>query len=344
MELFDTKPKSNPRLLYGREKELDTLVGNLRQKNWVILLGPRRIGKTSLAECAITKLGKKIFVLDARENSNFTEALNGLLAVPESSLRVKAEIGVPHTPVKVGVDYSRVLSKRDLDSLLKKVGHAYIILDEAQWLKNPRRVVMLLAHLYDYYHDNVTFIITGSMIGVVKSIVDPGADSPLYGRAMTKMEIKRWQYSVSLGFLKAGTEELKLKLDEKKALEVEDNLDGLPGWLTLFGYNYAQLKNPNTALEHTVNEAKKIVAQEIKSIAKLGIGTPRLIKLLTILSDQPKRFVGLAESSGFNNTSLSKYLSTLNKLGYIERDEKGRYFISDPMLGQFIRDRIGHYA
>lgn len=338
MTLFDTKPKSDPRFLYGREKELDELVESLKKKNWVIILGPRRVGKTSLAECAIKRMGKKIFLLDARENNNFMESLNKLLATPESSLKVKAEIRVPYAPINIGAEYNKTLSKKDLDSLLKKVGHMYIIIDEAQWLVNPRKVVMLLAHLYDYYYDSVTFIITGSMIGVLKSIVEPGPSSPLYGRAITEMEIKRWQSSISLSFLKTGTAELGLRLNEKMAIEVEENLDGLPGWLTLFGYNYAQVKNPNIALTKTIKEAKKIVSQELKSIAELGIGTPKLIEVLRVLAKEPVRFVDIAKATNFNNTSLSKYLSTLNRLGYIEKDSKSRYFISDPMLLKFIED------
>ncbi len=339
MTLFDTKPKSDPRFLYGREKELDELVESLKKKNWVILLGPRRIGKTSLAECAIKRIGKRIFLLDARENSNFIESLNKLLAIPESSLKIKAEIRVPYTPINIGAEYDKTLSKRDLESLLKKVGHMYIIIDEAQWLKNPRKVVMLLAHLYDYYYDSITFIITGSMIGVLKSIIEPGPSSPLYGRAITEMEIKRWQSSTSLNFLKAGTAELGLELSEKMAIEVENSLDGLPGWLTLFGYNYAQEKNPNIALTKTIKEAKRIVSQEIKSIAELGIGTPRLVEVLKILAKEPARFIDIVRATGFNNTSLSKYLSTLGRLEYVEKDSKGKYLISDPMLLEFIKEK-----
>lgn len=339
MKLFDTRPKSDPRSLYGREKELDVLVEYLKKNNWVILLGPRRVGKTSLAECAVTELGKKLFVLDARENDNFVVAINKLLAVPESSLKVKAEIKVPHTPINIGIDYTKILSKKDLDSLLKKIGHLYILIDEAQWLRNPRRVVMLLSHLYDYYYDNITFIITGSMVGVMKSIIDPGPNSPLYGRAITKMEIKRWQSSISIGFLKAGTKEIGLDLNGKTAIKIEETLDGLPGWLTLFGYNYSNYKNTDLALKETVTEAKKIVSQELKSIAKLGIGSPRLMKVLKTLAKMPTRFVDIADQTGFNNKSLSNYISVLDRLGYIERDDKNRYFISDPILLQFIKSR-----
>lgn len=112
MVLFDTNPKSDPRFLYGREKELDELVESLKKKNWVILLGPRRVGKTSLAECAIKKMGEKIFLLDARENSDFAGALNKLLKIPESSLKVKTDIKVPYTPISIGAEYNKTLSKK----------------------------------------------------------------------------------------------------------------------------------------------------------------------------------------------------------------------------------------
>ncbi len=52
------------------------------------------------------------------------------------------------------------------------------------------------------------------------------------------------------------------------------------------------------------------------------------------------KVVELAEATGFNNTSLTKYLSTLNRLGYIEKDERSKYFISDPMLDNLLKDRI----
>ena len=52
MSLFDPQPKKEPYDLYGREKELTALVDDLKNKRWVVLLGPRRVGKTSLAQCA----------------------------------------------------------------------------------------------------------------------------------------------------------------------------------------------------------------------------------------------------------------------------------------------------
>ncbi len=225
-----------------------------------------------------------------------------------------------------------------MDAVLKRISRLIILIDEAQWLHNPRRVNMLLAYLYDTYYDKITFIITGSMIGVMKSIVDPGAKSPLYGRAMTKMEIKRWSSSTSIGFLKAGSKEIGLDMDDKTGVAIEGKLDGLPGWLTLFGYNYNHTKNPDTAMAETVKEAKKVVSEELGSIENLGIDTERPIIILKALAKVPSRFSELLDLTGFGNAVLSRHLDTLERLGYVEKDKVGEYFISDPILAAYIKE------
>lgn len=76
LTLFDTSPKSSPKDLYGRDKELNDLVPHLAEKKWVILLRPRRIGKTSTVMCALCKIKvKKSVIIDAREENNSTKAL-----------------------------------------------------------------------------------------------------------------------------------------------------------------------------------------------------------------------------------------------------------------------------
>ena len=54
--LFDLKPKDAPRELFGREEELDRLVEMLRAGNWVVVIGPRMVGKTSLIKAANSKV------------------------------------------------------------------------------------------------------------------------------------------------------------------------------------------------------------------------------------------------------------------------------------------------
>jgi ABC-type phosphate/phosphonate transport system ATPase subunit len=50
--LFDLKPKDEPGELFGREAELDRMAELLKAGNWVVVLGPRMVGKTSLIKAA----------------------------------------------------------------------------------------------------------------------------------------------------------------------------------------------------------------------------------------------------------------------------------------------------
>ena len=43
--LFDTHPKSDPKYLFGRERELDDLAAHVKNHQRVVILGPRRVGK-----------------------------------------------------------------------------------------------------------------------------------------------------------------------------------------------------------------------------------------------------------------------------------------------------------
>ncbi len=58
MPLFNLNPNELPKELFGREKELDELVRLVRARQWIAILGPRMVGKTSLIKAANVKLEK----------------------------------------------------------------------------------------------------------------------------------------------------------------------------------------------------------------------------------------------------------------------------------------------
>ncbi len=341
MALFDTAPKSDPRFLYGRGKELKALSDYIKEKEWVILLGPRRIGKTSLAECAINKLGLNGIVLDSRTTNEFERGLVSALARPDSSIHIGANAKIPNTPIGVEVDYTRGSKPQGLETLLNRAKRTVVLLDEVQWFGNPRRVDMLLAHIYDYYHDKFTFIITGSAVGVARTIVDPGPRSAIYGRAIRKMEIAKWAPQISIDFIREGCREKGLPYTDELAFEVEKRLDGIPGWLTLFGFNYSQAKVSGNALKRTAGEAFKIIAGELENLEKHSIGSERQFAVLEALTKGQQRFNELREETGFNDVTLSNHLDTLERLGYIAKDKDRSYAISDPLLEAYIRERHG---
>lgn len=52
--LFDVRPKTDRKDLFGRERELEWLLGALRSDvPLILLLGVRRVGKTSLLRVAL---------------------------------------------------------------------------------------------------------------------------------------------------------------------------------------------------------------------------------------------------------------------------------------------------
>jgi AAA+ ATPase superfamily predicted ATPase len=340
MALFDPSPKSDPCSLYGREKELNDLVNHLKGKRWVILLGPRRIGKTSLARCALSMLALKNVEVDARNNNDLAQALALALAPRGRSFQVHGGISIPLTPLSLGMGYTRSSVKEGLDRLLEGHDRLLILVDEAQWLRNPRGVSLLLAHIYDYHYDRITFIITGSAVGVMKSILEPRARSPLYGRAIEKMDVNRWGPSTSLSFLKEGCREKKVRYDEDALAKVVDALDGIPGWLTLFGHRYSlHPERGSDVLRETVDEALKIVSEELERAGSLALGWPRQTEILRALASGTSRFTELAEATGLDNVGLSRHLEMLRRLNYVERDPEGRYRIVDPVVVEFLRKR-----
>jgi AAA+ ATPase superfamily predicted ATPase len=336
--LFDTHPKSDPKYLYGREKELNDLVGHVKNGDWVVLLGPRRVGKTSLARCTATKLGIRTLVIDARIESDFARGLTNGLSGPQT-VNIQGSAAIPHVPVSVSAGYTKTLLAQPLEQLLSNMKkELLVIVDEAQWLKNPRGVARLMAHIFDYRHEKMTFVITGSAVGVMRTITEPGAKSPLYGRAMTTMNIRKWRdTSTSLTFLREGCKQNKVSLTDDELGDVVDTLDGVPGWLTLFGYHFSESKEAGKAMDLTRNEAMKIVKEELESSAKIALGWPRQLSILKTISKKSMKFNEIASDLDLPNKALSRSLDMLERLQYVEADEEKNYTIIDPIVREFMK-------
>lgn len=338
--LFDPQPKSDPKYLFARENELNNLVQYLRDNRWVILLGPRRVGKTSISRCAAAKLKNQTIVIDARVDKDVAKGLYNSLA-SSTSVSLHGRATIAPAPLSLNADYTKTQLTQTLDQMLSRIKKLLVILDEVQWLKNPRGVTMLLAHIFDYHYEKVTFIITGSAVGVMKSILEPSAKSPLFGRAMTTMEISKWRDpSTSLNFLKEGCKEKNIPFSEDELVNAVGILDGIPGWLTLFGYQYSITRNVESALENTKKEALRIVKEELESTTKLALGWQRQLTILRAISQKTMKFNEIARAVGLSDAALSRNLGMLQRLQYIEADNEKNYVIIDPIVKEYVRKTL----
>lgn len=115
---------------------------------------------------------------------------------------------------------------------------------------------------------------TGSEVGLLHDFV--GIDdysSPLYGRISEEIEIRPFPRELSEEFLRRGFAEVGVKVPEDEIRRAVDELDGIPGWLVEFGFNYWKKGSFEKAIETTMNRAKAMIKEELFELEKRSPAT-----------------------------------------------------------------------
>ena len=164
------------------------------------------------------------------------------------------------------------------DYLNKK--RVIIAFDEAQRLRGPRsqEILSTIAHAYDY-DKNITFIFTGSEVGLLYSFLEiDNPSSPIYGRYIYTLSLERFPRDVSIEFLKQGFSEVNMNVSMEVIEAAVDIFNGVPGWLTFFGNEYIRgtrdlSKIKRLAVELALEELRNLVKErgERYAIALKGL-------------------------------------------------------------------------
>jgi len=348
MSLFDLKPKESPKELFGREKELGDLIRLIQAKRWVAVQGPRMVGKTSLLKAAgSTLIRQNIKVLyvnlwGAKGTNDFLRAL--ARAVNEEKSIINKIKNVTIEGATVGSNgISITLSKKPmatiwdlLDALGRQKEHYVIELDEVQELVAiSGRLLRILANLFNT-HNNITFVFTGSMFGLMKTLLEPDSTSPLYGRSPAIIEIHAFNEEHSKEFLKKGFSECGIEVSSTRINNAVECLDGIPGWLTLYGNKVCIQHLPfERAIEETTIEASRIVADELEHFYQNRDRSAYLAALKQAVKPsrwtEIKTAVCFAKGEIVNDSTVDRILKNL-KGGMLIQEDKGRYHVEDPML------------
>lgn len=380
-ELFDTRPKDNPRFLYGRKEELRDFTSQLSDGKWVAVLGPRRIGKTSVVLCGLHLLGRdyipvmidfrafaaskviplstfanalaEAFNQTARENKRLTEMLKDAFeGVEEFEVEVPKIFRIrikkrPKAKTFQGT-LSSILDKINSECKKRKL-RVVLAFDEAQEIRKVAGVntSAVLAHVYDYCA-NILPIFTGSQFGLLREVLDPRPEDPLYGRYVHRIPLKKFDFEQSMEFLKLGLSQRGVLVGEPHLKAAVDVIDGIPGWLTDFGTRLVGLKKvaPSKAgvervLKETVDAGKRLTLQELNNFLK---GREARRKYLTILKHMAARSASWAELKRalelkfgpVADKNFTDLLGSLSDFGFVEKVE-GRYKIVDPLLIEALR-------
>jgi len=370
--LFDERPKNNRKDLYDTEEELKSLTSALEMgAPLVTIIGLRRAGKTSLLLTALNSVAQPSLILDMRtlagkpyisKRDLFQEierAINGFykkhLGKGRRLLRWLARVkGVEISKTGITLSWG---GKQPLDvsALFEELNSwagnekttLVIAFDEAQELKKVAGVNMekIIAHIYDY-NRNLSVVLTGSAVGLLYDFIgcqDPKA--PLYGRVITEIRLQRLSAEKSRDFLLCGFKQAKVDIDEQIIKAALEKLDGVIGWLNLFGEtSVANGSMSNKMINQAIEQGKLLARQEFENFLKgrevaqqryMAI-TRHLASVSTSSWSVIKRAVEATEGKTVDDRNITDLIQNLVKAGFVEKENEA-YRLTDQMLAESLK-------
>lgn len=345
---FDIKPKTDREDLFGVDFLLNSLTDSIRDKKvrMIVIKGLRRTGKTSLLNVALKESKMDYIKIDVRESPYYdkTEFFEFLIKkLKEKYSRVKrffsgSELKILYGDIGAGFkirEGNGVSFFERLNEKLKKRNKQIVIaFDEVQLLKRIE-FNQVLASIYDNY-GQIMIVITGSEIGILDEFIGKrDSESPLFGRPYFEIEMKKLEKEKGAEFLTKGFEQINKQLKLEEIREILEELDGVIGWLTSYGWFRNQNINHKNALLKTIEEGEKLANGELDKFLEKRKAKANYVFLLKTLAKNKNRWEiikneFMRKGREISERQLSLYLNELSDYGFIEK-ENGRYRISDPL-------------
>ncbi|MFH1094678.1 MAG: ATP-binding protein [Candidatus Micrarchaeota archaeon] len=339
---FEIEPKSKKADFFNHDYEYEQLKKALERKEKIIaVVGVRRVGKTSLLNVVYHETKTLKLWLDGRiVTSPKKEIFAAIYETAKSgkprifghidSLNVSAfGIGLN---VKVGSQ-----SQIEIEKKVRSAGRMTVFIDEAQRMKTDE-----LADVLSYFYDRfpgISFVISGSEIGLVEEILgESDGEHPLYGREITKIMVERLDKNRAMDFLRSGFAQIRINITDSELEEAISELDGLIGWLTLYGYEKGVRKNAD-ALKKTSTNAAQIVATELVHFFKNRKNKKLYLSILRNTDGTAWEELMNKSSKDYgkklNNNSFASALANLVSYSFVEKKDQ-KYYLSDPLLKKAI--------
>lgn len=352
--LFDLRPKEKREELFDREKELKETLDAFDRYSLILLLGIRRIGKSSLLRVAINESENIGIIIDARKlylkgSLNESAVLNEIGRIKGYFKKLKLrEVDLKFLKFDINSNKHLVDIFENLNRLGEKSGRRIILaFDEAQYLRfygnrGGRDLLVLFAYTYDNL-ENITLVFTGSEVGLLHSYLNlKNYEMPLYGRLAKEITVEPFPREVSFEFLRQGFKELGVNAPDPHIELAIDHLDGIPGWLVEFGTIYAETRNFEISLDQTFRRAKNTIYNEIRELEKRSNKYRFVLKAIALGWDRWKNIKEYlhAREIRTSDSRLSEILRNLEKMGWIRmelRDGKKVYKIIDPVVEQILK-------
>lgn len=234
--------------------------------------------------------------------------------------------------------------RRVLAGLADRKNPTVVAFDEVQEIyPAAAQLIKVLKNVWDTEGGGILFVFSGSKFGLLRAMEKETAMS---GRPPAEMRLHLFTQDESKAFLKAGAAQMGKTLTDSQLQTVVDELDGIVGWLTLFG-NYYAIRNQSfeEALRAAKREGKKIVRGEYKHFLK-GRNRKVCDAILQVLSPQTeftwaqiKNATQTIIHRKLNNNSFNNTLNSLIDAEFVtevisqeERRSRRTLKIVDPLL------------
>ncbi|WP_069807935.1 AAA family ATPase [Vulcanisaeta thermophila] len=345
---FDPEPKRRREDFYDYDELLREFQESVRSYKVTLVTGLRRYGKTSLMLTGLNELGINYLFLDCRLLGDkptlrgFVELIINEMNKDSTLRRILGrldflEVGALGFRLKV-----KLKVRNALLSIIEGLEGTVLVIDEAQLLRGTNyRFDELLAYIYD--HVNMKVVISGSEVGLLYRFLrlnDP--ESPLYGRSIREIRIKPLPREKSMEFLRKGFEQVNVEVSNDVIERAVDELDGVIGWLTMFGYEYTR---HGKSLEEVIHEATLLAASEVNKALEIhGAARARFAAVLESIAmgsstwGSIKRYVS-ARLGPINDTALSNVIRNLVDMGLVSKVDDG-YVINDPMVRRAVSNGL----
>ncbi|MEK6953574.1 MAG: ATP-binding protein [Candidatus Micrarchaeota archaeon] len=335
---FEIEPKSRKADFYNYDYEYGQVKKALERKEKIIaVVGIRRVGKTSLLNLVYNEANGLKLWLDGRIVNDPKKEIFG--AIYETAKFGKPKIFGKIESLNVsafGVGFDIKLgseSQSEIERRIMKAGRICVFIDEVQRMKKSD-----LADVLSYFYDRfpqISFVISGSEIGLVEEILgEEDSDHPLFGREIIKVVMNRLDRNASMDYLKKGFSQVGFKASDEEIAEAQAELDGLIGWLTLYGYEKGIRKNRD-ALKKTSESAARIAASELVHFLKKTKNRKLYLAILRnaggISWDELRNMAGKTIGKQLNPNLFNFALEKLVAYSFIEKRNQ-KYYLSDPLF------------
>ncbi len=301
------------KIFINREEEVEYLRERYssRDAELLVIYGRRRVGKTYL----LTEgLNEDSLYLLAEESETVLEDFSDILADEFDDEILKEN---PLQSWKAFFTY--ITEKAKEEKLL-------VILDEVQYIAKSYKPFMSVLQKYwdtGLKETDITLVLCGSLMSFMEGVLS--GDSPIYGRRTGAWKLQPLRFLDLKDYHPIETEE---------AFKIYSVFGGIPQYWRDYRPEQGLWDNLHRMLfskgGRYYDEPKYLLREEIREVS-------RYFSTLRAIADGATSFGNIANSSKIDTNSLGKYLSVLEDMGYIKKEEpilgkKSRYVIDDNLF------------